>query len=90
MQRDRLLYPCYFDRALRRVGGRRVPLSLAVEHPTTRDIEKATKKLGLACRVEEASHPRYWIESEGRVAVTWEGSKEDLIRRVAKRLPGSA
>jgi signal recognition particle subunit SRP19 len=90
MQRDRLLYPCYFNSALPRREGRRVPRSLAVEHPTIKDIEKATKKLGLACRVEEASHPHYWIEGEGRVAVDWEGSKEDLIRNVAKRLSRGA
>jgi signal recognition particle subunit SRP19 len=90
MQRDRLLYPCYFDSALPRGEGRRVPRTMAVEHPATRDIEKAAKKLGLSCRVEEASHPRHWNENEGRVAVTWEGSKEDLIRKVAERLSRGA
>lgn len=90
MQRDRLLYPCYFNVAFRRGDGRRVPRSLAVEHPTSGDIEKAAKKLGLACRVEEASHPRYWTEREGRVAIVWEGSKEDLIKKIARRLSGRA
>jgi len=90
MQRDRLLYPCYFDSTCGRGDGRRVPRSLAVEHPTTRDIEKAAKKLGLSCRVEEASHPHHWNEKEGRVAVAWEGSKEDLVRKIAGRLSGGA
>jgi signal recognition particle subunit SRP19 len=90
MQRDRLLYPCYFNVAFRRDGGRRVPRSHAVEHPTVGDIEKAAKKLGLACRVEGASHPRYWTEREGRVAVVWEGSKEDLMKKIARRLSGVA
>ncbi|MDG6257627.1 MAG: signal recognition particle subunit SRP19/SEC65 family protein [Methanomicrobiaceae archaeon] len=90
MQRDRLLYPCYFDRALRRSEGRRVHRTMAVEHPALKDIEKAAKKLGLSCRVEEASHPRHWNAKEGRVAVAWEGPKEELIRRVAATLSRGA
>lgn len=83
---ERILYPCYFDAALERSSGRRVPRSLAVKGPTLTDLERALRRERLPFRSEEKSHPAHWSRREGRIIVTWEGSKEELLRRVAKGL----
>jgi signal recognition particle subunit SRP19 len=83
---ERILYPCYFDAALERSSGRRVPRTLAVKGPTLQDLERALKKERLAFRAEGKHHPAHWAKREGRLIVAWEGSKEGLLRRVAKGL----
>jgi len=83
---ERILYPCYFDAALDRSSGRRVPSALAVKGPTLPDLERALKREHLRYRAEEKHHPAHWHKREGRVIVAWEGPKEELLRRVAKSL----
>ena len=57
MEKDRVLYPCYFNAALERRQGRRVPLGLAQKGVTMQDSSEALKKTGLRYRVEAGSHP---------------------------------
>jgi signal recognition particle subunit SRP19 len=83
---ERILYPCYFDATLERSSGRRVPLPLAVKGPTLQDLERALRRERLRFRSEEKFHPAHWPRRDGRVIVTWEGSKEELLRRVAGAL----
>jgi signal recognition particle subunit SRP19 len=86
MENERILYPCYFNRALERGTGRRVARSRAAENPTAKDIARALKILGIAHRIEEGSHPSHWMRKEGRVVAKWTGGKENLIRDVARVL----
>ena len=86
MSAERILYPCYFDAALRRREGRRVARNLAVKSPDTSAIATVLRKMNLPHRLEEHHHPARWVEREGRVVVEWKGSKEDLIRKVATGL----
>jgi len=86
MEKDRVLYPCYFNAALERRQGRRVPLGLAQKGVTMQDLERALKTTGLRYRVEAGSHPAYWYRHDGRAVVAWSESKEALIRRVADAL----
>lgn len=86
MSAERILYPCYFDATLKRREGRRVPKGLGVKSPDLAAIEAALRKMKASYRLEEHHHPARWMEREGRVVVEWDGNKEDLIRRVAKRL----
>ncbi len=86
MSPERILYPCYFDASLLRREGRRVPRTLAMKSPTLSDLEAALKKMKVPYRVEEHHHPARWAEREGRIAVEWEESKEDLLRTVARHL----
>ena len=83
---ERILYPCYFDATLDRSSGRRVPTSLAVKGPTLQDLERALRRERLRFRAEEKPHPAHWPKRDGRLVVAWEGSKEELLRRVAKGL----
>ncbi|CVK31763.1 signal recognition particle subunit SRP19/SEC65 family protein [Methanoculleus bourgensis] len=86
MSAERILYPCYFDATLQRREGRRVPKELGVKSPDLPAIEAVLRKMKVPYRLEEHHHPARWAEREGRLVAEWEGSKEDLIRRVAKRL----
>ncbi|WP_333582250.1 signal recognition particle subunit SRP19/SEC65 family protein [Methanoculleus bourgensis] len=86
MSAERILYPCYFDATLQRREGRRVPKELGVKSPDLPAIEAVLRKMKVPYRLEEHHHPARWAEREGRLVAEWGGSKEDLIRRVAKRL----
>ena len=86
MEKDRILYPCYFNAALGREQGRRVPLALAQKGVTMQELERALKRSGLPFRVESGSHPAHWSRRDGRAVVPWSGSKEALLRRVAGAL----
>ncbi|NLZ30317.1 MAG: signal recognition particle protein Srp19 [Methanomicrobiales archaeon] len=86
MSAERILYPCYFDATLQRREGRRVPKELGVKSPDLPAVEAAIRKMKVPYRLEQHHHPARWAEREGRIVVEWDGSKEDLIRRVTKRL----
>ncbi len=89
MKGERILYPCYFNSALKRAEGRRVPRSIAVKDPSILDLERALKRSGLAFRTEQKQYPSRWWQKEGRVHVKWSESKEKLLKKVAGRLaPG--
>lgn len=82
MEDERILYPCYFNKGLKRSEGRRVPVSQGSVKPGTQDIYKAAKKLGLPARSEDNKHPAHRSEKGGRVVVSWKGSKETLIKKI--------
>ncbi len=88
MSVERILYPCYFDVTLQRREGRRVAKNLGVKSPDLPAIEAVLRKMKVPHRVEEHHHPARWAEREGRIVAEWEGSKEDLIRKVAGGLAG--
>jgi signal recognition particle subunit SRP19 len=81
-----ILYPCYFNAHYTRAEGRRVPRSLGVKGPVVTDLERALKKIGIPCRVEEHNHPSHWTRHDGRVIAEWTDKKEALIRKVAQKL----
>ena len=52
------------------------------------DLERALKSLGLKYTVEPGkAHPSRWWRAEGRVVVETEMAKEELLDKVAARLP---
>ncbi len=86
MENGHILYPCYFDASIQRRCGRRVPQSLASVRPTVNDIESALKEMHVSYERQDAPHPAFWWKHDGRVVVTFEGSKNELIRAVAANL----
>ncbi len=85
-----LLYPAYFDASKTRAEGRRVPRALAVDGPTPDRLAAAAKALGLAAEVEaEAAHSRAPWAGGGRVKVQKRGTKEALMKEVARKLKGA-
>ena len=86
MKGERIIYPCYFNSALKRGQGRRVALPGAVSDPTLADLERAAKRSGLVFRSEQKHFPARWWLKEGRIVVTWSESKEKLLRKIASHL----
>lgn len=84
--RSFVLYPEYFDKALSRKEGRKVPRSKAVEDCNLSKIVYACKHLELTHTIEkDKQYSKNWWKSEGRIVINPEGiaNKTDLIRRVA-------
>ena len=82
-----IIWPAYFDSAKTRNEGRRVPKSLAVQSPKIAEIKIAVEKLGLIHEfVPEAGYPKApWVKT-GMIMVEKQGSKEQVIRKIAKQL----
>lgn len=81
---QRVLYPCYFDEKLTRKEGRRVARGLAVGNPTASAVMRAARALGLKPILETKPHPARWFTGEGRIAVEFDGSKEELLKKSRK------
>ncbi len=63
------VYVAYFDRNLsRRV--RRIPLTLAVQSPTIRELEEACKALGYRFTSLPAKHSAVWWMDAGAVEIS--------------------
>ena len=82
-----IIWPAYFDQAKTRKEGRRVPKSLAVQSPKIVEIKEAVEKLGLRHEVAmESGYPKTpWVKT-GMMMVEKQGSKEQIIRKIAKQL----
>jgi signal recognition particle subunit SRP19 len=85
--RKYIIYPVYFDSTISRLKGRRVPKKHAVEKPSSEDIAKAAKSLGLNPLLEKnaAFSSTPW-KKEGRVIVDKKGPKTKLLIQIANRL----
>jgi signal recognition particle subunit SRP19 len=83
-----ILYPCYFNAALKRRQGRRVSRENGAKAPSLSEIERALKRTGLTFSAEDQHHPAHWERHEGRVVVEWKKGKAALIRKVAQQLGG--
>jgi signal recognition particle subunit SRP19 len=82
-----ILYPLYFDSSISRLKGRKVPKKHAVEKPTSENIAKAAKSLGLNPILEkDKMHSSTPWKHEGRVIVDKKGPKTKLLIQIANRL----
>jgi signal recognition particle subunit SRP19 len=82
-----ILYPVYFDVTISRLNGRKVSQKYAVEKPTSENITKAAKSLGLNPLLEKNKvHPSTPWKKEGRVIVDKKGPKSKLLLQIANRL----
>jgi signal recognition particle subunit SRP19 len=82
-----IIWPAYFDHTKTRKNGRRVPKSLAVQHPKIVEVKMAVERLGLKHEVApEAGYPKApWLKN-GMIMVEKKGSKERVIRKIANQL----
>lgn len=79
-----VLWPEYFDKAVSKQKGRRVPVKLATQTPTVEEIAKAAKKLKLNPKIENnKAYPGRWWRKTGRVLVQPKFKKTKIIRQVA-------
>jgi signal recognition particle subunit SRP19 len=83
---ENVIYPAYFDAALTRSAGRRVPADLAVEEPEVEEIAKAVQQVGYDAVIEsDKSYSREGHRQRGRVLVKNpdDDSKNDIVQAVA-------
>ncbi len=76
----------YFNSAIKRSGGRRVPLSSAVRDPTLDELVHAAKGIGYSPEPQEGYYPRRSKVKSGYVSLTKKVSKSITIKKVASRL----
>lgn len=86
MDKGLILYPCYFDRSLKRSEGRRTSRAMSVQEPSPSTIERILKSNKITFTHEEKSHPAYWWKREGRFMVDYTGTKRELISIIGKAL----
>ncbi len=83
-----VIYPCYFDKALSRSSGRRVPLNQAVEKPNVDSLAKAARLIGESIKIEkEAKHPSSPFRSDGRILISNPSdSKQNILSKISSKL----
>ncbi|KAJ2802338.1 signal recognition particle subunit [Coemansia guatemalensis] len=93
------LYPLYFDKSQSLDNGRRVPLSLAVDSPHSKQLSVAAKEAGFnVCYEPNKTHPadffnpgrvRVQLRVDGNGALVRQDvkSKKQLLRLVAEKMP---
>ena len=82
---ENVIWPAYFDAALSRSEGRRVPEDLAVEEPSVDEIATAVQQVGYDAVVErDVAYPRRHWTAAGRVLVKdADDAKNDVVQAVA-------
>jgi signal recognition particle subunit SRP19 len=82
-----IIWPAYFDLTKTRKEGRRVPKSFAVQSPKILEVQEAAQKLGLDFEVvpDKGYSKTPWVKT-GVLLVKKEGSKEQIIGRIAKQV----
>jgi signal recognition particle subunit SRP19 len=85
-----IIWPAYFDAGKTRKEGRRVNKPLAVISPKVTEIEEAATKLGLEHELapEKGYSKTPWAKT-GMLLVEKQGSKEQVINKLAKQLQKS-
>jgi len=83
-----ILWPVYFDSTKTRAEGRKIPKGYAIQSPRIEELEKAVQRLGLRSQtITNAAHSREPWRKAGLLIVSKEGSKTQIMRRIAKVLP---
>jgi signal recognition particle subunit SRP19 len=86
-QSKTIIWPAYFDSGKSRMEGRRVNKNLAVPAPKITEIQEAAVKLNLENElVPEKGYPKNPWSKPGMLLVEKQGSKEQVINKIAKQL----
>jgi signal recognition particle subunit SRP19 len=86
-QSKAIIWPAYFDQNKTRKEGRRVPKNLSVQSPKILEIQDAAQVLGLEQEmVEGKGYPKTPWSKQGMLLVEKQGSKEQVINKIAKQL----
>jgi signal recognition particle subunit SRP19 len=82
-----IIWPAYFDEGKTRLEGRRVQKNLSMPAPKMLEIQEAAIKLGLENElVPDKGYPRTPWNKAGMLLVEKQGSKEQVINRLAKQM----
>jgi signal recognition particle subunit SRP19 len=82
-----VIWPVYFDKSVSRANGRKVASKYALEKPSSEDIAKAARSLGLNPVLEKnSSHPKTPWKQDGRILVDKKGHKQKLLIQIFNRM----
>jgi signal recognition particle subunit SRP19 len=82
-----IVWPSYFDANKTRAEGRRIAENQAIVSPRILEIQEAATKLGLQPElVPEKGYAKTPWSKQGMLLVEKQGSKEQVIKRIAKQL----
>ncbi len=81
-----VLWPAYIDSTKSRGKGRKISREDCVPKPRVEEIVEAAEILGLDPIVEEKNYPRLWWEQDKRIVVLKKYSRQELYRRIAKKI----
>jgi signal recognition particle subunit SRP19 len=86
-QEKAIIWSAYLDANKTRMEGRRVAKNMAVSAPKIVEIEEAATKLGLEHElVPDKGYPKTPWSRPGMLLVEKKGSKEQVIKGLAKQL----
>jgi signal recognition particle subunit SRP19 len=86
-QRERVLWPVYFDSSKTRREGRRISKALGTPKPSLKELVESAKRLGWEPEIEvEAAHPAIPWRRTGRISVQADGTKAQNLTRLANEL----
>ena len=82
-----VIWPIYFNSKVSRSKGRRITSRLAIEEPTLEELIEAIRKLNLGYIIEKDKvHPRLWWKDKGRILVTKQSKKSEILKEIAIKL----
>ena len=83
-----IIWTMYFDAALSRSKGRRVPLKLAVKNPTQEILVRSLQRLGWQYETLDKSHPAAWWRKKASILVKppKKIKKTEAIRLIAQHI----
>jgi|YelNatPaOPRAMG01_1025707.scaffolds.fasta_scaffold01913_7 signal recognition particle subunit SEC65 len=81
----RVLWESYFDSSIPRSGGRRVRKNFQKER-----LLEFLNALSLNYSISEARYPKTPWKVEKKIEVEWEGSKEELIKKIENIASGGS
>ncbi len=82
-----ILWPTYFDSGKKRSEGRRVPIRLSLESPTTTEILEVCKQLSLKAEVLGGKrYPKTWWDDANPILIETAGTKSRLLGHIAGKL----
>ncbi len=81
-----VIWTVNLDRRKSRKEGRKIPKRFSIPGVRLSELEAACKALNINCRAENKKYPRCWWEEGGRVFVERDGSKTELMIRIANKI----
>lgn len=81
-----IIWVDYFNSAIKRSEGRRVPLRSAVRDPTLEEIINAAKRLGYTPEPQEGYYPKRSKVKSGYVSLEKKESKRVIVKKLSSAL----
>ncbi len=82
-----VVWPAYIDSEKSKGEGRKIPAKSAVAAPTLKEIEAASKKLGLKPTTEkDKAYPKTWWEKSGLARVEKKKAKTLILKEISAEI----